>query len=52
MDRVAFNWVQPVPRQTRAGFEQQAMSDQQFERMAREAGALQGLLDRQTGLHS
>ena len=44
--------VQPVPRQARAGFEQQEMPDQQFERMAREAGALQGMLDRQAGPHS
>ena len=36
--------VEPVPRQTRPGFEQEEMPDLQFERMGQEALALQAML--------
>jgi len=36
--------VDPVPRQTKAGFEQEEMPDRQFTRMAEEAQALQAWL--------
>lgn len=36
--------VEPVPQQTKAGFEQEEMPDRQFDRMGQEALALQALL--------
>jgi hypothetical protein len=36
--------VEPVPQQTKAGFEQEEMPDKQFDRMAEEALGLQSLL--------
>ncbi len=40
--------VEPVPQQTKAGFEQEEMPDKQFGRMAEEALALQAMLAQET----
>ncbi len=41
--------VEPVPQQTKAGFEQEEMPDRQFDRMGQEALALQAMLAQDAG---